>query len=53
MLGDKNEGIITIFCEMFIVLRAHCGRLWVVEVEKVEGQVQVTLEAKLINILIF
>ena len=33
---------------MFIVHRAHCARLWVVEVE---GQVQVTLEAKLINIL--
>ena len=33
---------------MFIVHRAHCGRLWVVEVE---GQVQVTLEAKLIDIL--
>ena len=30
---------------------AHCGRLWVVEVEEVEGKVQVTLEAKLLNIL--
>ena len=35
---------------MFIKHRAHCGRLWVVEVE---GKVQVTLEAKLINILIW
>ena len=33
---------------MFIVHRAHCGKLWVFEVE---GQVQVTLEAKLIDIL--
>ena len=36
---------------MFIVHRADCGRLWVVEVEDVERQVQVTLAAKLINIL--
>ena len=35
---------------MFIEHRAHCGRRWVVEVE---GKVQVTLEAKLINILIW
>ena len=43
-----KEGIITISREMFIVHRAHCGKLWVFEVE---GQVQVTLEAKLIDIL--
>ena len=35
---------------MFIEHRAHCGRLWVVEVE---GKVQVTLEAKLINISVW
>jgi hypothetical protein len=46
-----KEGIITIFCETFIVHKAHCGRLWVVEVEDVERQVQVTLADKLINIL--
>ena len=51
IVGWWKEGIITIFCEMFIVHRAHCGILWVVKVEQVEGQVLVTWEAKLINIL--
>ena len=36
---------------MFIVHRAHCSRQWMAEVEENEGLVQVTLEAKLINIL--
>ena len=49
-VGWLKESIFNISFEMFIEHRAHCGRLWVVEVE---GKVQVTLEAKLINILIW
>ena len=45
-----KKGMINTSYEMFIVHSAQCDRLWVVEVT---CQVQVTLQSKLINILIW